>query len=282
MRDTVAIIGVGLIGGSIGLALRRRGLAKNVVGIGRSEQRLQIALERGAVTRFTTDVGNGVADADLIVVCTPVGRIVADVQQASRASRACPPHALITDAGSTKGAICRALSAGLPGVGVFVGSHPMAGSERGGVEFAEPDLFDGCVTVVTPTEQTPEEHVTAIKAFWTSLGSRVVRATPEEHDRAVADVSHVPHLVAAALAAATDGQFLPLAASGWRDTTRVAAGDPELWQQIFSENRGHVLQSLAAFEKVLSSFRKALEDKNTAEMVRILEAGKEKRDTLGS
>jgi prephenate dehydrogenase len=279
MWDTVAIIGVGLIGGSIGKALRRRGLAKHVVGIGRSEQRLGLARERGAVTRFTTNVESGVADADLVVVCTPVGRIVSDVQQASRA---CPPQALITDAGSTKGAICRTLAAGLAGGGVFVGSHPMAGSEKSGPEFAEPELFEGCVTVVTPTEQTPEERVTAIESFWTSLGSRVVRTTPEEHDRAVAEVSHVPHLVASALAAATDPQFLPLAASGWRDTTRVAAGDPELWQQIFSENRPHVLQSLAGFEKVLSALRKALEEDNAAEMARILMAGKDKRDTLGS
>ena len=138
--DTVAIIGVGLIGGSIGLALRQRALARTVVGIGRTASRLRVAEEIGAVSWATTDVGQGVADADLIVVCTPVGHVVDYVQQVSRA---CPADALITDAGSTKGEICRTLAAGLARNGVFVGSHPLAGSEKSGPEFADPNLFEG-------------------------------------------------------------------------------------------------------------------------------------------
>jgi len=277
--DTVAIIGVGLIGGSIGLALRQRALARTVVGIGRTASRLRVAEEIGAVSRGTTDVQQGVADAELVVVCTPVGHIVDHVQQVSRVGRA---DALITDAGSTKGEICRALAAGLAGSGVFVGSHPLAGSEKSGPEFADPNLFEGCVTVVTPTETVPGPRVEAVESFWRSLGSRVLRMSPDEHDRAVAEISHLPHLLASALAAAADRQDLILAAGGWRDTTRVAAGDVELWRQIFCENRRHVLQSLDKFEKVLSAFRQALEGNDPAELVRLLQRGKRNRDSVAS
>jgi len=277
--DTVAIIGVGLIGGSLGLALRQRALARTVVGIGRTASRLRMAEEIGAVSWVTTDVGQGVADADLIAVCTPVAHVVDYGQQVSGA---CPPDALITDAGSTKGEICRALAAGLAGGGTFVGSHPLAGSEKSGPEFADPNLFEGCVTVVTPADMSAERRVAELESFWQSLGARVLRMSPDEHDRAVAEISHLPHLLASALAAAADPQDLMLAAGGWRDTTRVAAGDVELWRQIFSENRCHVLQSLDKFEKVLSEFRQALEGNDPAELVRLLQLGKRNRDSVAS
>ncbi|NLF71975.1 MAG: prephenate dehydrogenase/arogenate dehydrogenase family protein [Candidatus Anammoximicrobium sp.] len=277
--DTVAIIGVGLIGGSIGLALRQRALARTVVGIGRTASRLRVAEESGAVSRVTTDVRQGVADAELIVVCTPVGHIADHVQQVSRVCRA---DALITDAGSTKGEICRALAVGLAGGGVFVGSHPLAGSEKSGPEFADPNLFEGCVTVVTAAETASERRVAQVESFWQSLGSRVLRMSPDEHDRAVAEISHLPHLLASALAAAADPQDLILAARGWQDTTRLAAGDVELWRQILSENRRHVLQSLDKFGKVLSKFRQALEGNDPAELVRLLQLGKSNRDSVAS
>lgn len=277
--NTVAIIGVGLIGGSLGLALRQRALARTVVGIGRTASRLRMAEEIGAVSWVTTDVGQGVADADLIVVCTPVAHVVDYVQQVSCA---CPPDALITDAGSTKGKICRALAAGLAGGGAFVGSHPLAGSEKSGPEFADPNLFEGCVTVVTPAGTSAERRVAELESFWQSLGARVLRMSPDEHDWAVAEISHLPHLLASALAAAADPQYLMLAAGGWRDTTRVAAGDVELWRQIFSENRRHVLQSLDKFEKVLSEFRQALKGNDPAELMRLLQLGKRNRDSVAS
>jgi prephenate dehydrogenase len=277
--DTVAIIGVGLIGGSIGLTLRQRALARTVVGIGRTASRLRIAEEIGAVSWATSDVRRGVADADLIVVCTPVGLVVDHVRQVRLTGR---PSALITDAGSTKGNICRSLETSADGHGTFVGSHPMAGSEKSGPEFADPNLFEGCVTVVTPTASSPETRVAELEEFWRLLGARVLRMAPDEHDRAVAEISHLPHLLASALAACVDPRDLVLAATGWRDTTRVASGDVELWRQIFAENRCHVLQSLAKFEKVLSAFRLALEGNDSAELGRLLDVGKRNRDTLAS
>jgi len=277
--DTVAVVGVGLIGGSIGLALRERGLAHHVVGVGRNKQRLAIAEQCGTVTSTTTDLSAGVRNAELIVVCTPVDHIVDHVRQASRS---CAADALITDAGSTKGRICRGIeSQPIPG-GIFVGSHPMAGSHKSGPEHARADLFDGSLTVVTPIENTREEHVGQIESFWRSLGSDVVRTGPEEHDQAVAAISHLPHIVASVLSASTSLSHLPLAGSGWRDTTRVAAGDAELWRQIVEDNRDHILQSLDNFAKVLTEFRDALAAGNQTEITNLLEVGKRNRDTLGS
>lgn len=276
--DTVAIWGVGLIGGSIGLGLRQRGLAHRVVGIGRNPQRLEVARQLGAVTSVTSRLEEGVCDADLVVICTPVERIVGQVRQVAAA---CPAGALITDAGSTKGSICRALREGTGGAGVFVGSHPMAGSEKSGVRHSRADLFEQRVAIITPWEDSDRSAVLRLGEFWTSLGARVVRLTPEEHDAAVASISHVPHLVAAALAAATPSAHLEVAAGGWRDTTRVAGANPELWQQILGQNRLHVLQSLDKFEKVLSAFRHALECGDFGQLEQLLQAGKQNRDALG-
>jgi prephenate dehydrogenase len=279
MWDTVAIIGVGLIGGSIGLTLRRRGLAREVVGIGRRETTLRAAQELGAVTACTTDVAAGVARADVVVVCTPVELIV---DYAIQASRACPSGTLITDAGSTKGGVCRTAEARWEGRGVFVGAHPMAGSEKTGAAFALADLFDDRLTIITPTATTAERDIQRTEAFWRSLGSRVLRTTPEAHDEAVAAASHLPHLIAAALAAATPEEFLPFVAAGWCDTTRVAAGDAELWRQIFAENHAHVLRALDNFEKVLTAFRETLAAGDQQALLRLLEAGKQRRDSVGS
>lgn len=277
--DTVAIIGVGLIGGSIGLALGRRGLARQVIGIGRDASRLQAARDRAAVTSFTCDVSEGVRDAELVVVCTPVDRIVADIRAAAEA---CPPGALLTDAGSTKGLICRELAQRLGPGGIFIGSHPMAGSEKSGVSHARAELFDDRLTIVTPLGHEPGEHVNRIERFWNSLGSRTIRMEPETHDAAVAAISHLPHLIASALSAATPPESLPLAAGGWRDTTRVASGDAGLWRQILLENRAYVLRSLDNFGKVLEGFRQALNAEDPQRLEQLLEAGKRNRDSLGS
>lgn len=283
--DTVAIVGVGLIGGSIGIDLLRRGLAKNVVGVGRRQATLRTAKRLGAVSSTTLDLAKGVADAELVIVCTPVGRIVEDVRAAALA---CPSGALVTDAGSTKAAIVSALdgdSALADGVR-FVGSHPLAGSEKNGPAAALPDLFKNRTVVVTPTARTRKSDEQAISAFWRSLGAKVVRMSPEEHDRALAATSHLPHLVAAALASATDKQDLALVARGWLDTTRIAGGDPALWEQIFAANRANVLTALGRYEKVLASFRQALKAGNEAELIRLLAeaqtVARGSRDALGS
>jgi len=280
--ETVAIVGVGLIGGSIGLALQERALARRILGVGRRSASLRKAKRRGAVTDTTTDLARGVADADLIVVCTPVADIVPRVLQVAQA---CPATALITDVGSTKAEIVGQLDRELnrPGArrAAFVGSHPLAGSEKTGPEFAQANLFERRVVVMTPTRHTPQPALAAIRSFWESLGAIVLATTPRDHDRSVAAISHLPHLVASALAGSTPPEDLCLAAGGWRDTTRVAAADAELWRQILADNRLHVLKALDKFETVLAKFRRALENDDQNKLLKLLEAGKHHRDSVG-
>ncbi len=165
--DTVAIVGVGLIGGSIGLALRQRNLAKNVVGIGRQQAILRVARRVGAITHTTIDLNKGVAEADLVVVCTPAGRIVEHVRQAAQH---CPERTLLTDVGSAKQAIVEALDGGLARGCRFLGGHPLAGSEKTGANNASADLFEGRVAILTPTKNTRAEDFDLLEEFWQSLG----------------------------------------------------------------------------------------------------------------
>jgi prephenate dehydrogenase len=277
--NTVAIVGVGLIGGSIGLALRDRKLAANVIGIGRRAASLKIAKELGVVTSTALKLEQGVADADVVVICTPVADVA---EHALEAAAACGEKTLITDAGRTKAAIVAKVHAGLPRGRRFVGSHPLAGSEKNGVAFARADLFDGRVVVVTPSKQTKADDAQVTGDFWSSLGATVLMMSPEAHDKALAGTSHVPHLIASAAAASTEKSDLPLAASGWRDLTRIAAGDPELWTQILLENQTHVLKSLARFEKTVGAFRAALERGDRQRLLKLLTEGKSVRDALAN
>jgi prephenate dehydrogenase len=282
--NRVAIVGVGLIGGSIGLALRKRRLVGEVIGIGRSESGLAKAKKLGAIDQFTTELAAGVADADVVIVCTPVDTIAEFVRQVSAA---CPATALITDAGSTKEAIVSAIErqqSGRTGGPHFVGSHPLAGDHRTGVDFARADLLDGRKVIVTPTGASNSSAVERIAEFWRNVGAEVVEMSPAEHDAGLAATSHLPHVVAFALAAATPQHLLPLAASGWRDTTRIAGGDPNLWRPIFTSNREQILAALERFEQSIGELRDALSAGDDRRLLEILEqAGKikSKRDALG-
>jgi prephenate dehydrogenase len=282
--ERVAILGVGLIGGSIGMALRGRRLVREVVGIGRNEANLLKAQQLGAVDRFTMELDEGVVDADLTIVCTPVDTIADFVRQISDA---CHKSALITDAGSTKADILAAVEreqAGRKGGPHFVGSHPLAGDHRTGVEVARPDLLIGRKVIVTPAASTDRDALAKVESFWRSLGADVLEMTAVEHDKALAATSHLPHLVAFALAAATPQDLLPLAASGWRDTTRIAGGDPNMWRPIFAANREQLLAALERFEGFIGEMRSALsagDDKRLLEIIQQARKTKNKRDALG-
>jgi prephenate dehydrogenase len=276
--DTVVVVGVGLIGGSIGLDLRAKKLAKRVVGVGRRAASLKAALAAGCVTETTTKLEQAAAVADLVIVCTPVGRIVADVLAAAAVAK---PKTLITDVGSTKGSIVAQLNgAALANGAMFIGSHPLAGSEKHGPTAAVRDLFRDRVVVVTPTATTPKPALRQIETLWKELGAKVVRMDAAEHDRALAATSHVPHLAASALAGATPEQYLGLTGGGWLDTTRIAGSDGALWAQIFDDNRVQVLTALCDFEDLLAKFRKALESRDTAELARLWNLGLKRREAI--
>ncbi|MDR3622427.1 MAG: prephenate dehydrogenase [Paludisphaera borealis] len=252
---TVAVVGVGLIGGSIGLALRSRGLASTVVGVGRDLQALEQARHRGVIDRATTDLAQGVAEADVVVVCTPVGRVPLDVR---RAAEAAPKTALITDAGSTKRRIVEEVEKTPSAAELFVGAHPLAGSERSGSAFSKADLFRDRVCVLTPTARTPASRLRAARGFWSSLGCRILEMGPVEHDEVVAYTSHLPHALAASLAATVPVDWLPLAAGAFRDGSRVAGADTELWTAIFRENRGPLMTAVGALQDRLATLKYAL------------------------
>lgn len=278
--ETLTIVGVGLIGGSIGLAAKQAGAARRVVGVGRDERTLARTVASGAIDSATTSLTEGVSHADLVIICTPVDRIAADVLTAAHAV---PPKAVITDAGSTKGNILRQLHGQLPpGRAHFVGSHPLAGSEKKGAANARADLFTDRLVVVTPAEDTDPEATAFVEHFWHALGARVMRMDPFEHDRALAVTSHLPHAAASALAAVTPLEWLALTAGGFRDSTRIAAGDPELWAAIFEANREAVLAATDHFLERITAFRVAVADGDHAALVHGLAEGKKVRDALGS
>src|SRR6266852_2847015 len=275
--QTLTIVGVGLIGGSIGLAAKQRGLAKRVLGVGRSQGSLRQALARGAVDEVFMDLPEAVNRADVTVFCTPVDMIA---EQILAAAPQCKPGALLTDAGSTKAALVRGLVGRLPADVSFVGSHPLAGSEKRGPEHADANLFDGKLTVITPTAETNGAALDRLSAFWRALGSEVRIMDPEEHDRALALTSHVPHLVSAALVSLFTYELLPLTATGFRDTTRVAAGDPALWTGIVLQNRQPVLAGLQLLAESLDRFREALTRSDRVTLDRLLAQSKLLRDAL--
>ncbi len=278
--DTLTIVGVGLIGGSIGLAAKATGAAKQVVGVGRDERNLARAEAIGAIDRSTTDLATGVADADLVIICTPVDRVARDVLAASEAA---PPRTVITDAGSTKGNIVRELAGKLAADrATFIGSHPLAGSEKKGAAHGRADLFENRLVIVTPTPETDLEAAGVVELFWQKLGARVIRMDPFEHDEALALTSHLPHAAASGLAGVTPVGILSLTAGGFRDATRIAAGDPELWAAIFEANRDAVLGATDQFLQRMTEFRQAVVTGDHAALVRWLAEGKRVRDALGS
>jgi len=277
--ENVAIVGVGLIGGSIGLALRKLDLAEKVTGIGRRQVSLRIARRVGAVTNTTIDLTKGVAEADLIVVCTPVGRIIEDVR---RAAAHCREGTLITDVGSAKQKIVEALDEGLPRNCRFVGAHPLAGKEKTGAGSAEADLFDGRVVVVTPSPNSRAEDYDQIEGFWEGLGSVVIKMSAQQHDESLAVTSHLPHVAAVALAASVPEQLFRLSGTGLRDTSRLAGGDPGLWRQILGYNRDHVLSAMQEYGSTLAAIYNAIRDDDQTQLEKILTKAKKNRDALGS
>ncbi len=275
--EQITIIGVGLIGGSVGLAAKARGDARRVIGVDRDAAVLKSAVQLGAIDSGAATVAEGVAGSQLIVVCTPVDRI-AEVILA--AAPHCRPGTLFTDVGSVKGGLYHAVHGCLTDHSEFVPAHPLTGSEQCGVEHARADLFEDRVTVLTPEQ--PDIEADCVERFWTALGSRVVRMTPEDHDRALAVTSHLPHAVASAVAGSTSPELLSLTAGGFRDVTRIAAGDPALWAAIFQANRESVLAALDKFIRHMDEFKRLLEASDGAGLVRWLTEGKQVRDALGS
>lgn len=238
----LAVLGPGLIGGSILLAAGERHPDLRLTAWSRDPAELAALAARRLPIRGTDDLASAVSDADLVVLCVPPAAIIPLGQGLATHL---PPGAVVTDVGSVKTPIVAALGPVFPGR--FVGGHPMAGRERGGFGMARADLFEGALCLLTPGADAAPEAVARVETLWRTLGCRAVRhVSPAEHDRAVALVSHLPHLLAGALLAVTDPAARACAGPGFRDSTRLAAGPPELWKEILSLNRPAVKDALLA------------------------------------
>lgn len=273
----LAILGPGLLGGSIALAARARGSHRVAMWARRAEAVAEVAA-LGVADRVSTDLRSIVADASLVVLCVPVGAMP---ELARQIAEAIPAGAIVTDVGSVKAAVCAELGAIFRGRGRFVGSHPMAGSEQTGIGAARADLFVDAVSIVTPEGASDPEAVGSVVDFWTALGSRVLQVAPAEHDRIVALVSHLPHLLAAALvntvASENPGAF-DFCGPGFRDTTRVAGGPPAMWAEILGTNRVAVREAAEALIEKLREIATLLD--RDRPMTEFLTQAKAQRDRL--
>ena len=281
MIRRLTLLGLGLLGGSVAKAARAEGLAREIVAVGRRRESLEPALQDGAVDRITTDVAEGLAGSDFCVLATPVATLGSLLTEVWRAA---PDDAVLTDVGSTKAAIVRtaeALHRSRPLA--FIGGHPMAGSEQSGYRVARANLFRGALVVLTPTDASEPPALKRVTLFWESLGARVTTLDPVTHDRAVAAISHLPHLVADALVDAVirmDPNFLSVAATGFRDTTRIAAGNAQVWREIFQENRQALGEALKAFREALDDLDRLIAAGDAAAVERELDRIKRVRERL--
>jgi prephenate dehydrogenase len=280
--SSITIVGPGLLGGSIALAAAKRGYRGELRVWGRREEAVREVEAAGAVSLATTDLSKAVSGAELVVLCTPIGTMR---DLAERLAGAIAPRAVVTDVGSVKRPVVEALEAVFGPTGRFVGSHPMAGAELAGFGSSRADLFEGATAIVTPTERTDPETLETVRCFWEWLGCRVREIDPTGHDEAVALVSHLPHLLAAALVdivCEQDPNSLDFCGNGFKDTTRIASGPPAMWAEILRANRGPVRQSLQAILRKIELFGRCLDERDGASLESLLQKAKTGRDRLRS
>ena len=276
-----AIIGIGLLGGSIGLGLKNRRMADRVAGYVRRTSAVQESLERGLVDFASTDLETVVTDADLIILCTPIA------QMEPLATQMVPflsKGTIVTDVGSVKAGVIQVLEPIMARAGaIFIGSHPMAGSEQTGLQAAKEDLFEKAICVLTPQTNTDRRSLTLLESLWKGLGMEIMRMSAEKHDDLVSRSSHLPHIVAAELANYVLSPALPkdqrkLCAGGFKDTSRVASGSPEMWRDIALANRKNLMQVLGVFIEDLEEFRLALEREDLRQIDSFFQSAKKRRD----
>ena len=272
----VAIVGAGLIGGSLGAALRQRKLAGRVVGIGYRAVSLVQAQQRGCIDDFTLEMQEGVCDADLVVIGTPVSLVA---EKAREMAPHLAPGCIVTDVASTKKQIVEQLDGMFGETARFVGSHPMAGSEKRGSEHSDPSMFDGALCILTRTGHTDPAAAARVAEMWHGVGMRTLSMPPEQHDHYVALASHVPHAVAACLVGIQDATSLQCAGSGFKDATRIAASDPELWRDIMLGNAAEVAGGIDMLIRELTDLRALIETGDEAALLDKLAEANRKRSS---
>jgi prephenate dehydrogenase len=284
----VAIVGVGLIGGSLGMILRRRGLADEVVGIGRRVENLKTAVELGAIDRHVSEAKEGVRGADLVILATPVDTYDRHLREWAHCLA---PGAIVSDVGSVKGRLVEQSESAMPTGVHFVGAHPIAGKEKTGVAAASDQLFAGARCIVTPTEKTDARALERIRQLWQETGAQVLTMDPHVHDQILGAVSHLPHAAAFALMNALadlrDRQLSSLdlarhSGGGLRDTTRIAASSPEMWRDILLWNRDNVVSFIDGYMRALEELKQLIKAGDARGIEQSLERAKGERDKLNA
>src|SRR5580692_7350774 len=277
----ITIVGVGLLGGSLGLAARKFRIAGEIAGFVRREKTIADCEKVGALDYATTDLLAAVSNADLVILCTPLAQMRSLAEQFLPALKR---GAIVTDVGSVKAGVVRELESLIQKSGAhFVGSHPMAGAEKTGVAAARESLFEKAVCVLTPTKKSNAAAFRKLEQFWKSLGARVLKLDAVQYDLLVSRSSHLPHVVAATLAKLVLNPANPkmqeaLCATGFRDTTRIASGSPEMWRDIALANRTNLAKSLDAFISELQKFQRVLKKPDAKAVAKLFETAKSRRD----
>jgi prephenate dehydrogenase len=269
----VGIVGVGLIGGSLGLAIKKYKVAKEVIGIVRRKKTAQQAIRRKVVDIASRNL-NLLKDADLVILATPVCKIK---EIAPSVSKVVKGECILTDVGSTKKEIVLKLEKLFPN---YIGSHPLAGSQNAGLNFADADIFKSSLCIITPTRKTPPEVIRKITVFWNKIGAKVSLLSPSLHDKILSYTSHLPHMVAFALMELIPSNYLNYSATGLRDTTRIALSSPELWRDIFISNRKEILTSLREFGNKLYTLENLLSQRDVKSLYLFLKKAQRKRSKL--
>lgn len=271
--NKVAIVGVGLIGGSLALAMKKKKLANEIIGVARHKKTLLLAKKRGVIDSGSLDI-NAVSEADLVILSSPVEAIL---KLAPLILKVIKPDCIVCDVGSTKQEIVSALDKLFS---CYVGAHPLAGSEKRGVLNSRADIFNGSLCILTPTAKTNAQAFLKIKKLWGSVGSRVICLSSAAHDKVVSCISHLPHIAAFSLSAAVPEEYLKFASTGFKDTTRIAASDTEVWSDIFVSNQKNILKAIDAFQGRLSKIKSAIAKKDRKAIDKFLGQAKAKRNRL--
>lgn len=270
----VSIIGIGLIGGSIAKAIKKNMISESVVGFFRKESRLKKAVKNKIIDKGFLNLEKAVEESDLIIIALPISKILEFLPKIANAAQT---NAIITDVGSIKSKItslANRLNCN------FVGSHPLAGSEKNGSEFSKSDLFKKSLVIITPTKKTDKSAMNKIRNFWKRLGSNVVTMTAQNHDKILSFTSHLPHVLAFSLISCVPDKFMQISASGLKDTTRIAKSDALIWADIFLNNKTELNKSIKSFEAQLTTIKKLLNSNNKTKLVKLLNLAKNKREKL--
>lgn len=279
--NCVAVLGVGLIGGSIARAIKKHKLSREIVGYGRNEEELQKAVSLGVVDRSAASVAEAVKNADLIILAVPMGAFEKLFHEMSDSML---PNVIITDVGSAKASVVSAAKAAFGALPEgLVPAHPIAGKEKSGVEASLDSLFENRRTIVTPTENSSDVAVAAVTALWEGIGAEVVIMTPEHHDQVLAATSHLPHLLAFSLVDTLSkmqehSEIFQFSAGGFRDFTRIASSDPVMWRDICLYNKKAILTVLKQYERQLKALESAISSQDGDEIEKIFNNAKSARD----